>query len=148
MGGPWPRISSGLRRKEGQEPQGRRQFPLGKRRDLLGGEYGRPLGSRLTRWEEPSFSSRQSKKKLMRWKAEDLFLDFPPAEIARLQGVSFSSFLAGDCARGCLAGGRRRCWTFGYHQSPSSTFVGSSGGNLGIPRVLCACGVGCGGGGF
>ena len=148
MGGPWPRISSGLRRKEGQEPQGRRQFPLGKRRDLLGGEYGRPLGSRLTRWEEPSFSSWQSKKKLMRWKAEDLFLDFPPETIARWKGDSFSSILAGNCARGCLSGGRRRRWAFGYHKSSSGTCVGSGGGNLGIPRVLCACGVGCGGGSF
>ena len=98
MGGLWPRISSGLRWREGQEPQGRRRFLLGKRRDLPGGEYGRLLGSKLMRWEEPSFSFWQSKKKTMRWKAEDLFLDFPPAEIARWKGESFYSILAGDCA--------------------------------------------------
>jgi len=70
---------------------------LGKRLDLLGGEYDRPLGLRLTRWEEPSFSLWQSKKKIIRWKAEDLFLDFTPEEIARWQGDSLSSILAGDC---------------------------------------------------
>ena len=79
----WPRRSFGLRLEQGREPQGRRQFLWEMRLDLPGGEYGRPLGSTLTIWEEPSFSFWQSKKKLMRWKAEDLFLDFPPAEIAR-----------------------------------------------------------------